>query len=111
MLAELQQLETFNPGKYSKVSQLISANLSTAATSAQKQGHSALAANLSTLSKDFSDASQTGQLPNVSDLERVMQAARNGAKKAEDSANAALSAGSHSKGINIMNQIMSLAGF
>lgn len=72
MLAELQQLEQSNPTKYAQVSQQISSNLSTAASNAQSAGKSSLASQLTMLSKDFSTASQTGQLPSVSDLAQVM---------------------------------------
>lgn len=74
MLSELQQLGQSNPTQYSQVSQQISTNLSAAATNAQTHGHATLASQLTTLSKDFATASQTGQMPNVSDLAKVMAA-------------------------------------
>jgi len=58
-------MEQANPSQYAKVSQQISTNLSAAASTAQTRGKTGLATQLSTLSKDFSTASQTGQLPNV----------------------------------------------
>ncbi len=107
MLAELQQMEESNPGQYAKVSQQISTNLATAASTAQTRGNTSLATQLNTLSKDFSTASQTGQLPNVGDLEKAMQAARaNGG----NAASALPASGSHSSAINMLGQVLSLAG-
>jgi hypothetical protein len=76
MLTELQQMEQANPGQYSQVSQQISTNLAAAASTAQARGNTKLATQLSTLSKDFSSASQSGQLPNITDLMNTMQTAR-----------------------------------
>ena len=72
MLTQLQQLEQSNPAQYSQVSGQISAKLSGAASSAQSQGNSKLATQLTTLSKDFATASQTGQLPDVVGLAKML---------------------------------------
>jgi hypothetical protein len=68
LLSTLQQLQQSNPAQYRKVTQQISTNLQTAAAADTKSGHTAQAAELTTLSKDFTAASQTSQLPNVHDL-------------------------------------------
>jgi hypothetical protein len=76
MLAELQQMEQANPGQYAQVSQQLSANLAAASSTVQARGNTKLATALSTLSKDFSTAAQSGQLPNVTDLMNTMKMAR-----------------------------------
>jgi hypothetical protein len=68
VLTGLQQLEQANPKQYAQVTSQISTNLQAAAQKAQTQGNTTLATRLTTLSKDFSTASQSGQLPNVQDL-------------------------------------------
>jgi hypothetical protein len=68
LLSTLQQLEQSNPTQYQQVTQQIATNLQTAAAADSKNGNSAQAAQLTTLSKDFTTASQNGQLPNAQDL-------------------------------------------
>jgi hypothetical protein len=65
-------MEQANPTQYAQVTSQISTNLQTAAQTAQTQGNTTLATQLTTLSKDFSTASQSGQLPNVQDLAQAM---------------------------------------
>ncbi len=101
MLSQLQKLEQSSPTQYAQVSQQISTNLSAAASTAQTRGNSKLATQLNTLSKDFSTASQTGQLPNVKDLESVMHSVGQTAVPAT---------GSHSKAINIIGQVLGMVG-
>jgi len=76
MLTELQQMEQANPSQYAQVSQQISTNLAAASSSALTRGNTKLATSLSTLSKDFASASQSGQLPSITDLMSTMQTAR-----------------------------------
>jgi len=76
MMTELQQMEQANPAQYSQVSQQISTNLAAASSTALARGNTKLATSLSTLSKDFASASQSGQLPNITDLMSTMQTAR-----------------------------------
>jgi hypothetical protein len=121
MLTQLQQLEQANPTQYAQVSQQISTNLSAAASTAQTRGDTPLAKQLTSLSKDFATASQTGQLPNVNDLAMLMQSAdrhqrANMALANPDSAAAATSttaalpgAAAHSSAINIIGQVLGLA--
>jgi hypothetical protein len=118
MLSELQQIEQANPNQYAKVSQQISTNLATAASSAQVRGNSSLALQLTTLSKDFATASKTGQLPSVADLANAMHAGGGAPQNAavalgSDAAatNAAQpTSGSHSSALKIIGQVLSLAG-
>jgi hypothetical protein len=72
VLTGLQQLEQASATQYAQVTSQISTNLQTAAQTAQTQGNTTLATQLTTLSKDFSTASQSGQLPNVQDLAQAM---------------------------------------
>jgi hypothetical protein len=76
MLTEMQQMEQANPAQYAQVSQQISTNLAAASSQAQARGNTKLATSLSTLSKDFSSAAQSGQLPNITDLVNTMKTAR-----------------------------------
>lgn len=72
LLSTLQQLQQSNPSQYQQVTQQIATNLQTAAQTAASQGDTAAANQLTQLSKDFSQASQNNQLPNVQDLARVL---------------------------------------
>jgi hypothetical protein len=68
LLSDLQKLEQNNPTQYSQVTQKISTHLQSAAQQAKAKGDTKLADKLATLSTDFSNASQSGQLPNVQDV-------------------------------------------
>ncbi|HYA17894.1 MAG TPA: hypothetical protein VEF06_10525 [Bryobacteraceae bacterium] len=72
LLNTLQQLQESNPTQYQQVTQQISTNLQSAAQTAQQQGNTSLANELNQLANDFSTASQTGQLPNISDLAQAV---------------------------------------
>lgn len=72
VLSSLQNLQESNPTEYQQVTQQIAANLQTAAQAATNEGNSTAANQLNQLSKDFTTASQTGQLPNISDLAQVI---------------------------------------
>ncbi len=73
-LSELQQLQQSDPAKYQQVTQQIAANLESAAQTATANGNTAAASQLSTLATDFTNASQSGQLPNVKDLAQALHA-------------------------------------
>ncbi len=90
LLSTLQQLEQSNPTQYQKATTQIATNLQSAAITATKSGNTAEATQLTTLSKDFTTASQNGQLPNVKDL----AAAFGGAPHLHASASSIGSAGS-----------------
>lgn len=68
MLSALQQLQQSDPSKYTTVTQQISTNLQAAAQTAQAQGNTAAATQLNQLATDFSNASKSGQMPNIQDL-------------------------------------------
>ena len=68
MMSELQQLQQSDPTKYAQVTQQVAANLQSAAQTATSQGNTVAANQLTQLSTDFTQASQTGQLPNIQDL-------------------------------------------
>ena len=72
MLSELQQLQQTDPSKYQQVTQQISTNLTTAANTATSEGNTAAATQLNQLAADFSNASTSGQLPNVQDLAQAV---------------------------------------
>ena len=65
---QLQQLQQSDPTKYQQVTQQIATNLQTAAQTAQADGNTTVANQLNQLSTDFSNASTSGQLPNILDL-------------------------------------------
>ncbi len=68
ILNELQELQQSKSGQYQQVTQQISANLQTAAQTAQSNGNANAASELNSLATDFTSASQNGQLPSVQDL-------------------------------------------
>ncbi|MGH7868379.1 MAG: hypothetical protein ACREP9_12325, partial [Candidatus Dormibacteraceae bacterium] len=68
IVSQLQQLQQSDPAKYQQVTQQIAANLQSAAQTAQEDGNTVAASQLTQLSTDFSTASTTGQLPHLQDL-------------------------------------------
>ncbi len=72
LVSILQQLQQSDPTKYKQVTQQIAANLQSAAQAATQDGNSAAANQLTQLATDFSNASQTGQLPNGEDLAQAV---------------------------------------
>ncbi len=68
MLNTLQQLQQNNPTQYAQVTGQIATNLQSAAKTAQADGNTTAANQLTELSNDFSSASKSGQLPNIQDL-------------------------------------------
>ena len=68
LLSTLQQLQQSNPTQYQQVTQQIATNLQTAAQTATADGNSTAATQLTQLATDFTNASQSGQLPNIQDL-------------------------------------------
>jgi len=68
LLSTLQNLQQSDPSKYKQVTQQIGQNLQTASQTAQAQGNTSAANQLSQLASDFTTASQSGQLPNIQDL-------------------------------------------
>jgi hypothetical protein len=64
----LQQLQQSNPTEYQQVTKTIAANLTSAAQTAQTDGNTNAANQLTQLASDFTTASKNGQLPNLQDL-------------------------------------------
>ena len=72
LVSTLQQLQQSDPAKFKQVTQQIATNLQSAAQTAQKDGNTTAATQLNALAKDFTDASSSGQLPNLKDLARAI---------------------------------------
>jgi|SRR5271165_3102071 len=72
VVSKLQQLQQTNPTQYQQVTQQIAANLQAAAQTDQSQGNTTGAQQLTQLSSDFSNASTSGQLPNLQDLAQAI---------------------------------------
>jgi ribosomal protein S11 len=72
LLSTLQQLQQSNPTEYQQVTQQIATNLQSAAQTATSDGNTSAANQLTQLATDFTTASQSGQLPNISDLAQAI---------------------------------------
>jgi c-di-AMP phosphodiesterase-like protein len=72
LMSTLKQLQQSNPTQYAQVTQQISTNLQQAAQTATSNGNTAAASQLNQLATDFSNASQSGQLPNVQALAQAL---------------------------------------
>ena len=72
LMNTLQQLQQSDPAKYQQVTQQIATNLQNAAQTAQADGNSTAANQLNQLAKDFTNASTSGQLPNIQDLAKAI---------------------------------------
>ena len=72
ILETLQQLLQSNPTEYKQVTAQIATNLKSAAATAQADGNTTAATQLNQLATDFTNASQSGQLPNIQDLAQAV---------------------------------------
>jgi hypothetical protein len=72
LMSTLQQLQQSDPTKYQQVTAQIAANLQTAAQTAQSEGNTTAATQLNQLSTDFTNASKSGQFPNIQDLAQAV---------------------------------------
>ena len=72
ILTTLQQLQQSNPTEYKQVTAQIATNLTSAAATAQADGNTTAATQLNQLATDFTNASQSGQLPNIQDLAQAV---------------------------------------
>jgi hypothetical protein len=72
VMSELQQLQQSDPSKYQQVTKQIATNLQSASQTAQSQGNTTAATQLSQLATDFTNASKSGQLPNIQDLAQAI---------------------------------------
>jgi len=71
-MSALQQLQQSDPTKYGQVTQQIAANLQDAAQTAQGGGNTSAANQLNQLATDFTNASKSGELPNIQDLAQAI---------------------------------------
>jgi hypothetical protein len=71
-MSTLQQLQQSNPAEYKTVTAQIATNLQNAAQTATSEGNTTAASQLNQLATDFTNASQSGQLPNVQDLAQAV---------------------------------------
>lgn len=67
-MGTLRQLQESDPTKYREVAQQIAASLRSDAQTAQSEGQLTTAERLHQLAGDFANASENGQLPNLTDL-------------------------------------------
>ena len=72
LLNTLQQLQQTDPTRYQQVTGQIATNLQSAAQTAQSEGNTTAANQLNQLATDFTNASKSGQLPNVQDLAQAV---------------------------------------
>jgi hypothetical protein len=72
LMSTLQQLQQTNPTQYQQVTKQIATNLQSAAQTAQANGNTAAANQLNQLATDFTNASKSGQLPNIQDLAQAV---------------------------------------
>jgi hypothetical protein len=72
LINQLQQLAQSNPGKFSKVTAAISTKLQKVASQVQAGGDTALAGTLNAVAQQFQTASQTGQMPSLSNLQAAV---------------------------------------
>lgn len=72
LMSTLQQLQQSDPAKYAQVTGQIATNLQSAAQTAQANGNTGAANQLNQLSADFTNASKSGQLPNIQDLAKAV---------------------------------------
>jgi aromatic ring hydroxylase len=72
LMSTLQQLEQSNPTEYAQVTQQIATDLTAAGQTAQSEGNTTAANQLNQLATDFTNASTSGQLPNVQDLAQAV---------------------------------------
>jgi hypothetical protein len=79
LMSTLQQLQQSNPTEYKQVTQQIATNLQAAAQGAQSAGNTTAANQLNQLSTDFTNASTSGQLPNIQDLAQAIGGQASGA--------------------------------
>lgn len=72
LINTLQQLQQSNPAEYQQITQQIATNLQAAAQTDTTQGNTAGASQLNQLASDFTQASQSGQLPSMQDLTQAL---------------------------------------
>jgi hypothetical protein len=71
VIGKLRQLQATDPAQFKQVTQQIAVNLHDAAQTAQSNGNTTTANQLNQLSASFSDASKSGQLPDIQGLSQA----------------------------------------
>ena len=113
LMSTLQQLQQSDPSKYQQVTQQIATNLQSASQTAEANGNSAAATQLSQWSTDFTNASKNGQLPNIQHLaQAVSMGGRHGHHHhvhaaSADSDTSQTSSGDSSSSSSSANQVIS----
>jgi hypothetical protein len=113
LVSSLQQLQQSNPTEYKQVTAEIATDLQTGAQTAQSQGNSAAANQLSQLATDFSSASKSGQLPNLQDLAQAIGGGgrhhhHHSESSSDSSSTAASSTSSTSSSSQTLSQLLAL---
>jgi len=103
----LQDLQQQNPTQYQNVTKQIAANLQTAAQTAQTGGNTTLANQLTQLSSDFTNASQSNQLPDFQDLAQALSGGHHHHHQSEASLLSQFSSGSDTNSANPASIIFS----
>ncbi len=108
LMSTFQQLQQSDPAKYQQVTGQIAANLQEGAQTAQADGKTTLANQLTQLAAGFTNASTSGELPNIPDLVQAIGGPRH--QRHPDSASvdsgSASSAGSSSDASQLLDQIL-----
>lgn len=110
LMSTLQQLQQSDPAKYQQVTQQIATNLQNAAQTAQSNGNSTAANQLNQLATDFTNASKSGQLPNIQDLAQALgghHRHHHGHHADADSSSSASSTSSSSTSTQTLGQLLS----
>jgi hypothetical protein len=111
LMSILQQLQQSNPTQYQQVTQQIATNLQSAAQTAQSEGNTTAATQLNQLSTDFTNASTSGQLPNVQDLAQAVGGHHHHhhahAASNDSDANSSASSASSNSANQMLSQILS----
>ncbi|MDP2997621.1 MAG: hypothetical protein Q8N47_09035 [Bryobacterales bacterium] len=103
LMSTFQQLQQSDPAKYQQVTGQIAANLQAAAQTAQADGKTTLANQLTQLAADFTNASTSSELPNIQDLIQALGSHRH--QRHSDSASAD-SGSASSSASHLLDQIV-----
>jgi hypothetical protein len=109
VLSTLQQLQQSDPTEYQQLTGQISTNLKAAAQTATSNGNTSEANQLNQLATDFSNASQSGQLPNVQDLAQSIGGGHHGHHHHSDASSSDSSSTSSSSSSSSSTQTQSQA--
>jgi hypothetical protein len=111
LMNTLQQLQQSDPTKYQQVTQQIATALQGAAQTANSNGNTSAANQLTLLAGDFSNASKSGQLPNFQNLAPASTTAHHhGHHHHANDADAAGSQNQATNPVSIIQNVLSSAG-